>query len=68
MPDWTPGQLTDGELISRKAELEGKLKVLMPDSPSTALRRAELAAVIAEQEDREKTRAGRQARLAGLDQ
>lgn len=65
MPDWTPEQLTDGELISRKAELEGKLKVFTPDSPRAALLRADLAAVIAEQEDRKRTRSSRQTRLAG---
>jgi hypothetical protein len=65
VPDWRPGQLTDAELITRKAELEGKLKVFTADSPRAALFRAELAAVITEQEDRKRTRAGRQARLAG---
>lgn len=65
VPDWTPEQLTDGELISRKAELEGKLKVFTPDSPRAALLRADLAAVIAEQEDRKRTRSSRQTRLAG---
>lgn len=68
MPDWTPDQLTDGELISLKTEMEGKLKVFTPDSPRAALLRAELAAVITQQEDRRRTRAGRQARLAGPDQ
>ena len=65
MPDWTPEQLTDGELISRKAELEGKLKVFTPDSPRAALLRADLAAIIAEQEDRKRIRSSRQTRLAG---
>lgn len=65
MTDWTPEQLTDGELISRKTELEGKLKTFTPDSPRTALLRADLAAVIAEQEDRKRTRSSRQTRLAG---
>jgi hypothetical protein len=66
VPDWTPEQLTDGELISRKAELEGKLKVFTRDSPRAALLRADLAAVIAEQEDRKRTRSSRQTRLAGV--
>ena len=65
MPDWTPEQLTDGELLSRKAELEGKLKVFTPDSPRAALLRADLAAIIAEQEDRKRIRSSRQTRLAG---
>jgi hypothetical protein len=66
VPDWTPEQLTDGELISRKAELEGKLKVFTRDSPRAALLRADLAAVIAEQEDRKRTGSSRQTRLAGV--
>ena len=68
MPEWKPAQLTDGELINRKSELEGKLKVFMPGSPRETILHGELDAVTAEQQDRKKTRTMRQARLAGLDQ
>jgi hypothetical protein len=68
VPKWKPAQLTDGELINRKSELEGKLKVFTPGSPRETILRGELDAVTAEQEDRKKTRATRQARLRVLDQ
>lgn len=68
MPEWKPAQLSDGDLINRRSELEGKLKVFMPGSPRETILRGELDAVTAEQEDRKKTRAMRQARPAGVDQ
>jgi hypothetical protein len=46
--EWKPGELTDGELAARRAELEHKIAVLAPDSPRRAQLEAGLAAVVAE--------------------
>jgi len=48
MGEWTPSQLTDGELTERQAELERKIGLLAPDSPRRSHLKAELAAVVAE--------------------
>lgn len=57
-PEWKPGQLADWELTRREAELEGQIKTFAPGSARATVLRGELEAVIAEQEDRKKVRAG----------
>ena len=50
--EWTVGQLADFELASRRTELERKIAALAPGSPGTAVLKARLAEVAAEQEAR----------------
>jgi hypothetical protein len=49
---WKVSQLTDGELIGRRAEIQRKLGVLAADSPRVALLRGELDEIVAEELDR----------------
>ena len=56
--EWKPGQLADWELTRRQAELESRIKTFAPGSATATLLRGDLAAVVAEQEDRKKVRSG----------
>jgi hypothetical protein len=56
---WRVSQLTDGELVSRRTDIEGKLKVLVAESPRASLLRGELDDIAAEVADRIKIRSGR---------
>jgi hypothetical protein len=56
---WTVGQLTDSELVDRRAEIERKLTVIAADSPRVSLLRGELDEIAAEVADRIKVRSGR---------
>jgi hypothetical protein len=49
---WKISQLTDGELIGRRAEIERKLAVLADNSPRVALLRGELGEIADEEKDR----------------
>jgi hypothetical protein len=51
---WPPGQMTTGELSRTRADLERRIAGPLSDDRRRVLR-AELKAVIAEQESREKT-------------
>jgi hypothetical protein len=59
MPTWKVSQLTDGELVSRRAEIEGRIKVLAVDSPRVSLLRSELDEIADEVQDRVRIRSGR---------
>ena len=49
---WTVSQMTDGELVSRRAEIERKLEWLAGDSPRRMLLRGVLDEIAAETQDR----------------
>lgn len=57
-PAWKVSQLTDGELMGRRAEIERKLAGMAADSPRAALLCGELGEIADEEEDRMKIRKG----------
>lgn len=57
-PAWKVSQFTDGELITRRAEIERKLAVLAADSSRVTLLRGELDEIAAEEKDRVEIRKG----------